>query len=205
MARFNVTLLQRMAIAQLKEDLLSIRGSTSMNSKFKKKESSASVGAVCRDYQLKERVLETKLKELQDRLKTEAIVHCETRDYFARKQLNAAEVICSWDARYLIEVGAKDDETRDIISKRKKLCDRLSTLQHRKHLELASDAQKVEKANQLVLELNEKKTLLKLQNAAAKIIIREFREYVRYKKNVTTTKTKGKKGKKNSKEKSKEI
>lgn len=204
MSRSTVVSLQRVAIAQLKDDLLSIRGSTSMDAKFKKKESTAGVAAVYRDYQLKERVLETKLKELQDKLKTEAIVHCETRDFYARKQVNVAEVISSWDARYLVEVGAKDDESRDIILKRKKLLERLSALQHRKLLELESNAQEAEKAGQLVSDLKKNKALLYLQNAAAKVIVREFREYLRNKKDLNTTKIKAKKGKKNKKEKPKE-
>lgn len=175
-----------------------------MDAKFKKKESSASVAAVCRDYQLRERVLETKLKELQDRLKTEAIVHGETRDFFARKHSNFSESISSWDARYLREVGAKDEETKDINLKRKKLLERLSALQFRKDSELAHDKQELEKANQLVLAIKQGKALLKRQNAAAVIIVREFREFMKYKNDLNTTKVKGKKGKKISKEKTKE-
>lgn len=175
-----------------------------MDAKFKKKESSASVAAVCRDYQLRERVLETKLKELQDRLKTEAIVHGETRDFFARKHMNCSESISSWDARYLREVSAKDEETKDINVKRKKLLERLSALQFRKDSELAHDKQELEKANQLVSELKQGKALLKRQNTAAVIIVREFREYMKYKNDLNTGKGKGKKGKKSSREKTKE-
>ena len=175
-----------------------------MDAKFKKKESSASVAAVCFDYQLKERVLETKLKELRDRLRTEAIVHGETRDFFARKHMNFTESISSWDARYLREVGAKDEETKDINLKRKKVLDRLSELQFRKDSELAHDAQEVAKAYQVVLELKQGKALLNRQNAAAVIIVREFREYMKYKNDLNTKKVKGKKGKKISKEKKKE-
>jgi hypothetical protein len=175
-----------------------------MDAKFKKKESSASVAAVCRDYQLRERVLETKLKELQDKLKTEAIVHGETKDFFARKHMNCTESINSWDARYLREVGAKDEETKDINLKRKKLLERLSALQFRKNSELEHDTKELEKANQLVLELKQRKALLKRQNAAAVIIVREFREYMKFKNDLNTTKVKGKKGKKSSKERTKE-
>ena len=79
--------------------------------------------------------------------------------------------------------------------------ERLSTLQHRKHLELASNTQDVEKANQLVLELQTRRTLSRLQNAAARVIVREFRKYMRYKKDLNIAKAKGKRVRKSAIEK----
>ena len=58
-----------------------------MDSRFKKKESLASVSSIYREYKLKERVFERKVKELEDKLQTEIVVHTETRDFFTRKIL----------------------------------------------------------------------------------------------------------------------
>ena len=47
---------QKLAISQLKDELQSIKGSASTNTKFKRKESLASVASIWREFKLKERV-----------------------------------------------------------------------------------------------------------------------------------------------------
>lgn len=172
-----------------------------MDSKFKKKESLASVSAIYRDYKLQERVLETKVQELQDKLKTEVVVHTETREFYARKQLIILDDIGKWETRYESEIGVKDEETRDISQKRKKLLERLSVLQKRKNLEIISDTLEKEKAAQLAEELRKSKAVDKLQHTAARVIIRELRAYVKNKKDIDAIKANEKKEKKINKEK----
>lgn len=172
-----------------------------MDSKFKKKESLASVSAIYRDYKLQERVLETKVQELQDKLKTEVVVHTETRDFYARKQLVILDEIGQWETRYDLEIGVKDEETKDISLKRKKLLERLSVLQKRKNLEIISDTLETEKAAQLAEELRKSKVINKLEHTAARVIIRELRAYVKHKKDIDAFKANEKKEKKINKEK----
>lgn len=79
---------QKQAIAQLKEELQVLKGSTSTDAKYKKKESIASVSAIWREYKLKERIFEVKLKQLEDKLQTENLVHSETKEFLVKKQQN---------------------------------------------------------------------------------------------------------------------
>ena len=175
-----------------------------MDSRFKKKESLASVSSIYREYKLKERVFERKVKELEDKLQTEIVVHTETRDFFTRKILTTQDEMGSWEIRYEKEVGVKDDEIKRITLKRKKLLERLSTLQNRKKSEILSDAE--EKAKKLAdaEEQKKEKDLLKRQNNAARVIVREIREYLRYKKENDTLKGKGKSKSKKDKKSGKE-
>ena len=84
---------QKQAIAQLKEELQVLKGSTSTDAKYKKKESVASVSAMWREFKLKERVFEVKLKQLEDKLQTENLVHAETKDFLIKKQQNLTGVL----------------------------------------------------------------------------------------------------------------
>eukprot|EP01035_Chromulina_nebulosa_P008642 gene8642-11707_t len=76
---------QKQAILQLKEELLSVKGSTSTDAKFRRKESLATVSAIWREYKHKEHRLEVKRKELEDKLQTESVVSNKTRDFLTRK------------------------------------------------------------------------------------------------------------------------
>ena len=175
-----------------------------MDSRFKKKESLANVSSIYREYKLKERVFERKVKELEDKLQTEIVVHTETRDFFTRKILTIQDDMSSWEVRYEKEVGLKDDEIKNITLKRKKLLERLSILQNRKKLEILSDAE--EKAKKLAdaEEQKKEKDLLKRQNNAARVIVREMRDYLRYKKENDALKGKGKSKSKKDKKSGKE-
>lgn len=172
-----------------------------MDSRFKKKESLASVSAIYREYKLKERILEIKLRELEDKLQTELVVHTETKEFFMRKQITMQDEIAKWEMKYEREVGIKDEEIKDIVLKRKKLLERLSILQNRKNLEVISDAKEKEKATLIADEQKRNKDLLKLQNRASRVIVRELRGYVKFKKELEALKGKNKKDKKGGKDK----
>lgn len=162
----------------------------------------ASVSAVYRDFKLQERLLETKAKELEDKLKIEVVVHSETREFYVRKQATLLSTISTWENRYDTEIGLKDEETKDITMNRRKLLERLSILQKRKDIEIASEALENEKAAVRDEEASRCRTLSKLQNSAAKIIVREMREYVQRKKVFDAFSAKTKKGKKKGEKKS---
>ena len=172
-----------------------------MDSRFKKKESLASVSAIYREYKLKERILETKLKEYEDKLQTELVVHTETREFFSRKLITMQEEISKWDGKYEKEVGMKDDEIKDISSRRRKLLEGLSILQNRKNLEIFSVSKEKEKNQQIAEEMKRSKDLLKKQNRASRVIVREMRAYIKFKKEMEALKGKGKKDKKGGKDK----
>ena len=65
---------QKLTISQLKEELQSIKGSASTNTKFKRKESLAAVSTIWREFKLKERVYEDRAAELEDRLQVRVCV-----------------------------------------------------------------------------------------------------------------------------------
>lgn len=193
--------MQKATIQRSKDELLSVRGSTATDSKFKRKEGMASVSAVYRDFKLQERLLETKVKELEDKLKIEVVVHSETQDFYVRKQATLLNSISTWENRYETEIGLKDEETKDITIKRKKLLERLCILQKRKNVEVAFEAIENEKAAVQKEEILRSKALFKLQNAAARVIVREMREYVKHKKLSDALNSKTKKGKKSGEKK----
>jgi hypothetical protein len=76
---------QRKAISILKDELQDRKGSTSTDARFQRKESHAIVSATWRDFQLKQSVLATKLRNLEDKLKTETIVNGETKAFLTKK------------------------------------------------------------------------------------------------------------------------
>lgn len=174
-----------------------------MDSRFKKKESLANVSSIYREYKLEERVYERKVKELEEKLQTEIVVHKETRDFFMKKIVNIQDDINTWEIKYDQEVGIKDSEIKTVTLKRKKLLERLSILQNRKNSEILSDAKEKEKKLEFLNQQKKEKELLKRQNNAAKVIVREIREYIKYKKETDALKGKGKskKDKKSGKDK----
>ena len=197
----HTTSQQKQAIALLKDELIAIKGSTSSDSRFKKKESLANVAAVYREFKLKERILEVRLKELEDKLQTENVVHHETNEFYGRKNATLVDELSKWDAKYESEVGSMDDNIRDLTSRRKKLLERLSVLQNRKQLEITEELARQE-TEEKQREIDAKnKVLLKRQNRAARVIVRELRIYIKYKKELEALKGggKGKKGGKGDK------
>jgi hypothetical protein len=196
----HTTSQQKQAIALLKDELIAIKGSTSSDSRFKKKESLASVAAVYREFKLKERILEVRLKELEDKLQTENVVHHETNEFYGRKNVALADELSRWEAKYESEVGQMDDNIKDLTTRRKKLLERLSVLQNRKQLEVAEDTARREAEEEEGRQEALSKALLKRQNRASRVIVRELRVYIKFKKDMEALKgSKGKKGGKGDK------
>jgi hypothetical protein len=196
----HTTSQQKQAIALLKDELIAIKGSTSSDSRFKKKESLASVAAVYREFKLKERILEVRLKELEDKLQTENVVHHETNEFYGRKNVALADELSRWEARYESEVGQMDDDIKDLTTRRKKLLERLSVLQNRKQVEVAEDTARREAEEEGRQQEALSKALLKRQNRASRVIVRELRVFIKYKKDMEALKGgKGKKGGKGDK------
>jgi hypothetical protein len=186
---------QKQAIAQLKDELQVLKGSTAFDAKFKKKESVASVSAIWRQYKLVERQLEDKLKSLEDKLQTEILVHSETKDFLTRKQQALSDDLASWDAKYEADIGGLDTRLNDLTAARTELLDKLSVLRDRKKVEL--DAQRAKKEQEdLDRELERQRIAdLKKQNAAARRIQRDLRVFVQRKKEYEAIKEAGKKKK----------
>ena len=85
---------QKRAITQLKDELQIIKGTASNDSKFKRKESLATVAAIWREFKLKERLLEETLAEKEDRMQTEIVVHGETKGDKATHLLLLCAPLC---------------------------------------------------------------------------------------------------------------
>ena len=93
-----------------------------------------------------------------------------------------------------------DENIKDLTTRRKKLLERLSVLQNRKQLEVAEEEahQEAEEKGRQQEQLN--KALLKRQNRASRVIVRELRAFIKYKRDSEAMKGgKGKKGGKSDK------
>ena len=186
---------QRKAINQLKDDLLVLKGSTSTDAKFKRKESVASVSAIWREYKLKERLFEMKLKQLEDKLQTESLVHSETKEFLHRKQQSIQEEVQRWEAKYEKDVGELDRQITDMTTRESALVEKLTVLRARKEREVAEEKARKEQQD-LENELKKQRVLLlKRQNTAAKVIQEGLRKFVKRKKELDALKDAGKKKK----------
>ena len=186
---------QKQSIAQLKEELQLLKGSTATDAKYKKKESLASVSAIWRAYKLKERQIEVKLKDLEDKLQTENLVHSETKEFLVRKQQQLQDEISNWEDKYEKDVGSLDNRIKSITVRRTDLLEKLTVLQSRRQKELDEERARKEQED-FEHELERQKIAdLKKQNAAARKIQRELRIYVKRKKELDAIKEAGKKKK----------
>ena len=196
---------QKQAIMQLKDELLQVKGSTSTDARFRRKESLASVSAIWREYKHKEHQLEMRLKDLEDKLHTENIVNNETKEFLMRKHASLSEQISQWDVKYEHDVGELDNEIANTTNKRNSLLEKLEQLQARRAVDLENE--RIENEQKAIAKENDKKArkMLKRQNQASRVIQREMRAFVKRKRELEalkggSTKKKGggkdKKGKK---------
>lgn len=186
---------QRKAISVLKDELQDRKGSTSTDARFRRKESLASVSAIWREFKLKERVLETKLRNLEDKLQTENIVNSETKEFLNRKHAQLADELAQWEAKYDRDVGNLDNVIRKVTTDRADILEKLSALQLRKQME---EAQEKDRNEALAMEedlAKKRAALLKRQNKASRRIVRELRQYIKRKKELEAIKGEGKKKK----------
>lgn len=196
---------QKMAILQLKEKLLVVKGSTSTDARFRRKESMASVSAIWREHKHKERQLEIRQKALEDKLQTESVVNGETKEFLLKRQQKLSETLASWETKYETEIGDIDSEISVVTGKRNALLEKLSALQERRARDEEIAAAQREKDR---LEEEAKaaaKARAKAENKASRKIQREMRAYVKRKKELEALRgaggkkkgdKKGKKGKK---------
>lgn len=189
---------QRLAISHLKDELQIVKGSTSTDARFKRKESLASVSAIWREYKLKERVIETRLKDLEDKLQTEHVVNNETKDFLIRKQAALAEDISMWETRFDREVGEMDAATRHMAAQQNRLREKLQALQTRKKVEIQKEKERRDSQELEEERSKQQAARLRKQNRAAKTIQREMLSYMRRKKELENI---NKESKKNKKEK----
>ena len=186
---------QKQAILQLKEELLSVKGSTSTDAKFRRKESLATVSAIWREYKHKEHRLEIKRKELEDKLQTEGVVSNKTRDFLTRKHTELAESVAHWESKYEAEMAEIERETASVNSKRETLLEKLHALQIRKEQDTEKDILE-EAARKMKMEQEKQaRADLKRQNRAARKIVKELRQYIKRKKELEALKGDGKKKK----------
>jgi hypothetical protein len=186
---------QKQAILQLKEELLKVKGSTSTDAKFRRKESLASVSAIWREYKHKERRLELRLKELEDKLGTEGVVSSETKAFLVKKHAELTESVAQWEAKYDTELSDLDNEIGAVTHRRDALLAKLSALQLRKEVDSREEeALKREREVKLEVEMQQKQ-LLKKQNRASRRIVREIRAYIKRKKELELLRGDGKKKK----------
>lgn len=178
----STTQQQKRAITQLKDELQIIKGTASHDSKFKRKESLATVASIWREFKLKERVIEEALAEKEDRMQTEIVVHGETKEFLSRKLRQLQDDISSWEAKYDAEIGEIDENIRELTENRESLVEKLTVLQDRKRAEREEEAARRD-AEELEMEMaKQKKALLRRQNLAAKKIQKEMTSYLKRRK-----------------------
>ena len=191
----HTTTERKQAILTLKESLLKIKGSTSTDARFRRKESLASVSAIWREYKHKEHQLEIRLKDLEDKLHTENVVNQETKDFLARKQTQLSEQVAEWEGKYDHEVGEMDGTISVMTMKRDSLLEKLSHLQERRAADLAREKKEDEAAREAAEAERDHHIMVKKQNRAAHTLQRELKAYSKRKKELEAIKGDGKKKK----------
>jgi hypothetical protein len=186
---------QKHAILQLKEELLSVKSSTTQDAKFRKKESLASVSAIWREYKLKEHGLEQKLKSLEEKLHIETIVNNETKEFLMRKHGQLSDTISTWESKYDHEIGELDSNITILVTKRNQLLDKLSALQARRAKDLKEEAAKQLQWGQDQQRKQFERELLKRHNKCARGIQQAIRAYIKRKKELEMIKNAAKKAK----------
>ena len=199
----HTTTEQKHAILQLKEELLAIKGTTSTDALFKRRESQANVKAIWREYKHKEQVLESRLKELEDKLHTETIVSNQTKEFLQSKQTYLTNKVAEWEIKYDNEIADSDNTILQVTNKRSQLLERLFALQERRQQDIIRDKAEMAALKRKEDELKAAKLLSKKQNRAARTLQREMRNFLKRKRTLELlqggSKKKGGKGDKGKK------
>eukprot|EP01035_Chromulina_nebulosa_P019762 gene19762-25695_t len=186
---------QRQAIMTLKDELQVLKSSTTTDSSFKRKESSAKVSAIWRSYQHKEKELLKQLKELQSKLSVEQLVNNETKEFLTNKHNQLVEEIIKWDNKYEKEVNDIDNDIKKLANSRMLLLEKLNELKIKKELE-DKEINELKQKKILDIELAKQRIeLLKRQNRAARCIQKQMKLYLKRKKELEAIKLELKKKK----------
>jgi IQ domain-containing protein G len=189
----HTTTEQKHAILTLKEELLDVKGSTSTDSQFRRKESQASVKAIWREYKHKEHQLEIRLKELEDKLHTENVVNNETKDFLSRRHAVLSEKVAEWEQKYETDLAEVDSTISIVNLKRTALLEKLSVLQQRRAEDMIREEAEMEQERLKAVAAKEAKVTQKKQNRAARTLQRELKSFVKRKKELEAIKGDGKK------------
>jgi chromosome segregation ATPase len=196
-----VTQEQKQAIVHLKEELMRVKGNTTTDAKFRRKESLASVSAIWREYKHKEHILEQKVKTLEEKLYIENIVNNDTKDFLTKKLLSLQENLNHWETKYDNEISEIDANISLITTKRNNLLEKLQTLEQRLVDDKENDRVRMEQEKLEADNSKKAKEHAKKQNRASKTITKTLRGYIKRKKELETIKGGDKKSKKGGKEK----
>lgn len=191
----HTTTEQKQSILQMKEELMKMKGHTTVDSKFRRKESLATVSAIWREYKHKEHSLELRVKQLEEKLHIENIVNSETKDFLSKKIATLQESISQWENKYDHEIGEVDGKISIMTTKRNNLLDKLSTLQSRYAIDMENERKLQEEHEAERKRILDEKGLFKRQNKCARTIQRTMRSYVKRKKELEALKADGKKSK----------
>ena len=195
----------KQAIAQLKEELQTLKGSTAIDAKFKRKESLAYVSARWREYKLEESLVEAKVRDLQEKIKTEEIVHADTKEFLVKKHLKLQDEIVTWEDTYTTEIDQIDADTTKLLADREVLQGELFLLRERREKEKTENRIRKEKED---LEKEMKKQSIekkKREDRARRQIHASIKSWIKRKEEMEALsggtgkkgkKDKGKKGKK---------
>merc|ERR1711903_174449 len=104
---------------------VSVKGSTSVDARFRRKESLASVSAIWRENKHMENKLEMRVKQLEDKLRTEEVVNGETKEFLARKKISLEKSLEEWTNKYDQEISTVDSEIESVSKKRNTLLEKL--------------------------------------------------------------------------------
>eukprot|EP00605_Chrysophyceae_sp_TOSAG23-4_P002835 GSChrysophyteH1.ASY1.ANO1.3123.1 assembled CDS len=194
---------QKLAIAQLKDELQGIKGSASTNTKFKRKESLATVASIWREFKLKERIYEDKQATLEDKLQTETVVHQQTKEFLLRKTSSLHDQVTEWDVKYETDIGSIDAEIEAKTEQRENQLTLLNDLRERRQVELDEEREAKEAHDLEVKMAADAKSLSKRQNIASRCIQSTMRAYIKRKLELEALapKKKGKGDKKGKKKK----
>ncbi len=187
------------AIAQLKEELQTIRSSLTFKTQYARREAVAKISSTAFEYDAGERELANKIESLRRIKAMEEEVHQSTVEFLTRKQEKLLEQAAEWSDRYASDMQELDSQLSELQEVRERDLARLRELEARWDAQVAADLAKQEEQRRKQDLEQLKKKELERQAIASKVIQRRYRKYRAGKPADKGKKAKGGKGSKGKK------
>ncbi|KAG5177665.1 hypothetical protein JKP88DRAFT_331903 [Tribonema minus] len=169
----------RETLAALKETLAEVKGRTSVDVKYGRKEHNARVSALLRVHRQAERDLDARVAERERARAVESAAHAETMAFLERKRAALIEELDAWEARYAAEHGELTRRHAALAAARDDGLARLAAAQARRAAEVAAEANRAREREEAARSLRQARELARRQNVAARRIQRLFHAHAR--------------------------
>lgn len=186
-------------IAQLKEELQTIRSTLAFKIEYSRKEALAKIKSTSRTYEYSENELSKKIESLKRKKMMEEEVHQSTMEFYTQRQETMLEQAAEWSDRYIADMDELETQLNELTEIREKDRERLNQLQERWDRQVAEEEAKIEEERRQKeleeLRIKEEEDMKK----AAITIQRKFKQHLLANPPAPAKGGKGKKGKKGKK------